>query len=343
MPHRRRGLAIKSQALLSLTLYVIFFSVLLILARAMGISQLIYIWFLPLLILEHLNQEISRIQIALSRQEIAGTCLFIRQGSWPIGLGVFWLYYPTLANINYVFFAWTLSSLAAASIGVRAIWNERLQGWKLPIDWAWLKRGIKASLTLLIATLALRGMQTIDRYWLEAISNMEIVGAYMIFIGIAGTMLSLLDAGSFSYAYPRLLHLVKAKESREISRIVSTLFLTTFTLSTLFSITLFFLMPTLLHWIGKDLYLQEIDLFYWILIATIVNALGHVPHYALYAFGRDREIAIANAVGLAVFTFTMLVLSPSFGKISVPFSLCLGFLSTALWKARDYYSCAKSV
>ena len=100
------GKYLKGQIYLSTLLYISLFiiSVPFIVNGYLPIS--ILYWFVPILFLEHVNQEIYRLLIALSKQTIASINLFIRQGVWAlVAVGI--MYFDESArHIELVFSLW---------------------------------------------------------------------------------------------------------------------------------------------------------------------------------------------------------------------------------------------
>src|SRR5690606_13458856 len=88
----------------------------------------------------------------------------------------------------------------------------------LGIDWAWLKKGVLVALPLLIATLALRGIMTVDRFAFEALNGPDLLGVYSLFMGMAGAVLAFMDAGVFAFLYPRM---ITAHNSEDLSGFLS--------------------------------------------------------------------------------------------------------------------------
>src|SRR5690606_32976023 len=73
------------------------------------------------------------------------------------------------------------------------------------IDWRWIAKGLGVALPLMLASLAVRGIFTIDRFWVEAIGGASTLGAYVLFVGVATAVLSFVDAGIVDFAYPRVI------------------------------------------------------------------------------------------------------------------------------------------
>jgi hypothetical protein len=80
-------------------------------------SYLLY-WFIPILILEHFNQELSRLLIALSEQLTSSVILFIRQGSWAIASIALMYLDSSTRHLNVVMSLWAVAGIAAACTGI---------------------------------------------------------------------------------------------------------------------------------------------------------------------------------------------------------------------------------
>ena len=200
-PNGNRGQMLKSHAALTGVLYVVLFPVaLLFLDQADWPGQLPW-WFFPLLFLEHFNQELSRLLVALSEQIAASVILFVRQGSWAIAVVILLSFHTPSRNLDTILALWAIAGVAAAAMGIWKLKKLNMGGWRSSVDWQWIKKGIVVSSALLIATLAIRGINTFDRFWLEALGGINMVAAYVLLLGVAGTLMTFLDAGVLAYAH----------------------------------------------------------------------------------------------------------------------------------------------
>jgi O-antigen/teichoic acid export membrane protein len=240
-------------------------------------------------------------------------------------------------NLDTVMALWATAGVAAAAIGIWKLRQLRMGGWANAVNWGWVKKGISVSLAFLIATLALRGMQTIDRYWLEALGSIEMVGAYVILLGVAGTLMAFLDAGVFAFAYPALIKLSHEQDHAAAKVKVRQMLMQTLALSAAFAICSWLALPYLLNWIGNTTYQNALHWYPWLLSATVLNALSMVPHYALYARGQDRHIIYSHIGALAIFVLAVWALSGSYSTLAVPLGLNVAFGFILLWKAAAYW------
>lgn len=342
VPREQHGRMIRDQAVLAVGLYVLFLPVAWLLLSHAGWPAGLAYWFIPILLLEHVNQEISRILVVLSDQIGASVLLFLRQGSWALAIVAIMTLDNAARNLPSVMAAWVVAGVAAAALGSYKLARAGMGGWQSAMDWAWIRRGVVVSVSFLAATLALRALQIIDRYWLKALVDIEAVGAYVLFTGIASTLLVFLDAGVFTFSYPELIRLHQQGQRDAMQRQLRTMLLHTLLVAVGFSIVSWFVLPYLLTWIHNPVYTHYLWLYPWVLFATVVNAVGMVPHYGLYARGVDRPIIRSHIAALIVFPLTVWGLSRIQPVLAVPLGLNVAFLTILLWKASAYFKAFRS-
>lgn len=336
-PKSERGRMLKGQAALSGSLYVAVLPVALGLLIWSGLPSLMVWWFAPILILEHFNQEVFRLLVALSRQVTASIVLFLRQGIWALAAVALMTSTPESRSLEMVLALWSAAGLAAMLLGGWAVFRLDIGGWRAAVDWRWVRQGIVVSLGLLIATIALRSVQTFDRYWIEALGGLELVGAYVLFMGIASALLAFLDAGVFAFTYPALIrHNLKNEHDLARALLLKAL-LQTILVAIGFAVGTLLALPYLVEWIANPTYQAEIRLYPWLLSAMVVNALGLIPHYGLYARSQDRPIILSHLAALGAFVVVTGLLSASHAALAVPIGLNLSFLVTLIWKSTAYF------
>lgn len=341
-PNNQRGRLLKDQAALSGILYLALLPIVVMFLHRAGWPGHLAWWFFPILLLEHFNQEMSRLLTTISEQITASWTLFVRQGSWAIVIVAWMALDPNSRHLDAVMALWACSGVAAAA---QAIWKlKKLQmgGWHAPVDWQWIKKGIVVSTAFLVATLALRGFQTIDRYWLEALAGIEIVGAYALFLGVAGSMMVFLDAGVFAYTYPALIKLSHHQEHEAAHTKVRQMFFQILAISAVFGFVSWLLLPYLLDWINKPTYKNALNLYPWLLLATIINALSMAPHYALYARDCDKPIIYSHLAALPAFVLATWAFSQTHSALAIPIGLNVAFSVILVWKTFAYCKINKS-
>lgn len=330
--HEWGGL-LKDQGALSLVLYVIVLPLLTVIFIEGLLPWSVAGWFFALLVLEHLTQELSRLLIAISEQLLASIMLFLRSGIWAVIVTALMFFRADTRDLNVVLGGWTLGSFTALLLALYRFKQLNISGWHKKIDWRWIGTGLKVAIPLLIATLALRGLLTIDRYWFADLVNLEVLGAYVLFMGISNALLSFLDAGVFAFIYPALISAHHSKDAVSFRLKLRALLWQTVILSVSFAIIALLVIDPLLVWLNKPLYLANENLFSWTLLITLLSALGMIPHYALYAQGLDRPIIHSHIASLLIFVPATWLLSLHWPLQAVPAGLCVAFLLILLWKS----------
>lgn len=327
------GGLLKDQIALSLLLYAVFIP-LLLLTFAFGLLPWsVAVWFFVLLVLEHINQELSRLLIAISEQLTASVVLLFRSGLWGIVITVWMFLDPDVRTLHHVLAAWTVGGVLALILGVTKLSTLNISGWHKRVDWQWIRKGLRIALPLLVGTLALRGIFTLDRYWFESLNGLDVLGAYVLYMGMTNALMSFLDAGVFAFKYPGLISAFHAKDDARFRHGMKTMFLQTVVLSVMFAVGAIFVVEPLLTWLDRPIYSQHLYLFYWLLVVMLLYAVGMVPHFGLYAQGSDQPLIRSHVVGVIVFVLVTLAFARLVPQLAVVIGLCASFGTILIWKA----------
>lgn len=337
--HDQWGRIIKSQLFFMAFLYSLVTLALFYLDRSKLLPAIHLAWFVGLLILEHIFQESTKILIANNSPTKANLVIFLGHGLWPICAAASMIISPDARNISFVLYTWTFGAASSSCLGIFFIMKERLGGWKTPVKWAFIRKGIIIAFPLLLSTLAIRGMLTFDRYLVDHLSGKETLSAYILFTGLAAAMLSLLEACLFYPVYPKLIEYAQKNQTEKHTKTVKEFFFNSLAFVMIFSSILLLTSRFWIDWLERNYYAENIVIFKWILIAFGAYCLSTVPHYALYSMNEDRKILGCNIASSVVF-----IISISAGIIYlerpeislIPLSLCGSFLSLFLLKGISY-------
>lgn len=340
-PNEEQGKMLKGQIFLSGLMYLFFLPISLFCLYQIDWPPYLYIWFYPILVLEHFNQEISRLLVTFSEQIAASVMQFVRQGGWAIVSVILFYFYAPSRNLNTVLALWVVAGLSALAMGTWKLRQRNIGGWKSNVDWQWVKKGVAISFAYLLSTLALRGINTFDRYLVEALGDIEMVAAYVLLLGVASTLMTFLDAGIFAYAYPALIDYYLKKDEVNAKACVRQVFIQTLFLSAAFGLLSWVFLPYLFDWIGNKIYADSLYLYPWIILAVVVNALSMAPHYALYAQGYDKPIIYSHGVSLLFFTGAAWMLKDYYGIVAIPIGLVLAFMLILIWNSWAYWKTCK--
>lgn len=331
------GALLKAQGALTLLLYVIFLPLLSLVFIKGMLPMKVVCWFFALLILEHLTQELGRLLIAVSDQLFASLVLFFRSGVWAVLITGLMFVEPDTRNLDMVFGAWSLGSMTALLLGIYRVKRMGLSGWRQDVDWSWIIKGLKVASALLIATLAIRGSFTLDRYWFQALAGLDALGAYVLFMGVCMALMSFLDAGVFAFIYPGLISAYQRRDPVGFHQGIRKLLLQTVGLCGIFSVVALVAIGPLLAWLGKPLYSDQRGLFVWILLATVFYAVSMIPHFGLYAQGRDKPIIHSHIASLIIFILATWIFAQAWPLLAVPLGLCVSFFVVLCWKSWSFF------
>lgn len=290
-------------------------------------------WLAVLMVLEHINQELCRFFIAIGSPIIASVILFMRSGIWVLPLFVLLLLGAESLRLESIFFYWACGGLLGAGFGAGCLYKMGFGGWSKHIDWYWIFRGLKIALPFLAGTLCLRAIFTLDRYVFEAYLGLDTLAAYVLFFGVAATLNSFLDAGVFAFLYPALVKYWGSNSPENFKSNGRAMLVQVIIVCLVFSMVALLMLPFLLGWLDNDVYADNKNLFYWLLIAMNLFVLSMVPHYSLYAQGLDKVIQLGHFASLAAFVFTVFIVGVFDKFISVPVALCVTFFMLLFFKS----------
>lgn len=313
----RRANVLINQAFLYSVLYGIAALVLFFFVATNVLPEKYYALILVLLVLEHFAQEINRVLVALSQQVFASYVLFVRMGLWGlVVIGSLWAL-PETRTVDFVLIAWLAGVFLACVLGLIRVTSLVPLWGRGNIDFVWLIHGLKVALPFFIASVAVRGIATFDRFFVEEFGGLELVGVYVVFIGMATAVISFIDAGVVDFAYPKLVSAARAGDryafySEMRKARTNVLWLGAFLIAACGLGGYLFV-----NTIGKKVYIENFEILYWLLLATAFNAISIVPHLGLYALRCDRAIVQSQLIGFIVFLLLAISFSDSFGMLAV--------------------------
>lgn len=290
-----------------------------------------------LLVIEHLAQEVGRLLIVLGRPLTAQVVLFIRSGAWVwIAIAVLWLA-PQYRRIEVAVGLWALGSACALLLGVAALrdlpWDRRASH----VDWRWIRRGLSVGSTYFAATLCFRGLFVVDRYVVQLVAGQEMLGVYTLYASVLSAVIAFLSSGVFDFLYPRVVAAYRNGDLHSFARSMRHLLSHTMVATAAILVLAAVGIRPIIVLIDRPIYLTNLNLFWVMLMAAALFALGMVAHYGLYAIGGDRIIVRSHVAGFVTF----LAVSGAMASkriTGVGVGLAAGFLVICLLKWWCYLS-----
>ncbi|GKW31507.1 hypothetical protein PEC730217_02870 [Pectobacterium carotovorum subsp. carotovorum] len=326
------GQLLKSQGGLVFLLYVIYIPIALLVFYNELLPWYIFPYLIVTLVLEHFCQECQRIIIADQKPLEANIGLFIRNGLWPLFL-IPLIYFNAIPHsLTSVLVAWIIGDVLAASFFIYIVYSIGISGWQHKINWKWIINGVKICSLFLIGTLALRFSSVAERYWLQDLTTIEIVGVYSFFIGISGVVSNFLDAGVIAFKYPRLIKAYANNNKEEYLKVKKDLAFQIVIWTAILVVISLLMVDFVLEFIGKSIYFEYKSIYYFTLASTVVSCISLLPHYELYAQKRDKIIIASHMISLGVFFISGMV-GLFFNKLyAIPISSLLTQIFIFLFK-----------
>jgi O-antigen/teichoic acid export membrane protein len=327
---------LRDQAVLFACSYLVVFPLLGLVFIAGLLPDKYALAFYILLILEHLSQELNRLMVIINKPLAAGAFSFIRSGAWCYALVAVYLYGLIKVDLQIVLWQW---ALADTLVLISGIWMLRKLPWAnmtWRINWTWIYEGLKVAVPFLFGTLALRGLFTLDRYFIETFSGREILGVYTLYTGICFSLIGFVDAAVFSFRYPILVSLYKSGKRAAFNAAKRDFVRQTLVVVILLTLAMGLSIVPVLQWINKPIYQQHLPVFFVLLAASAVFVISHIPHYTLYAMGQDRSIVGAHIAGFFVFIVfsELLVQSYMMGMVGVAIALLVAIV--VMWVLKQW-------
>lgn len=337
LPRTAWGGIINNQFMFYGVVYLVMFPLLLLVFFVGWLPWQMIGWFYLVLTFEHISQELYRLLVTCGRVTMANVTLFFRGGAWVLAVLLLFKIKPEIHSLTPIWACWSLGVAISIGIAIIAVRKEiDSPTGHIPTDWVWVRRGLKVATPFLIATLALRGLFTLDRYFLDLYEGKSAVGIYSFYMGIANAMMAFADAGIISRLYPRIIAAYSSGNYEEYRRHLKKLAGGIIILFVFFSLCLFLTIKPLLLYIGREVYLEHINTLWILLGAQGVYCLALVPHYALFAHGADQAIAVASVLSVIVFVGAAIFLIPHMATLGIALSVLCGMMCLGILKMVFY-------
>jgi len=258
-------------------------------------------WFYAILIFEHVATELSRLLIVHEKQMIAAISVFARNGLWAFLCVAYMYFYAERRTLEVVFLSWVLGLVFALTLSLTYLNQGGYLKISGAINYRWILSGLKVSFPLLLATLSVKALFTIDRYLLGYVSDTSIVGVYVFYMSVAAVVIAIIEQGVFNFFYPRLIRcwrLGNIEAYKKQSRAMERLFLICVVPLLVATVAM---VDFSIGFIGRPEYLNNIYVLYGALVASFFFTWSMVYYYELYSRSLDRYIVIIRFSGFLVF------------------------------------------
>jgi O-antigen/teichoic acid export membrane protein len=233
---------------------------------------------------------------------------------------------PDQRNLEFVLAAWIIGVVMACILGCSRLRKLVPGPVSKPINWSWIRCGVRVGASFILGSLSLRAFYTIDRYWVEALGGLEVLAAYSLFMGIGNAIAAFLDAAVYSFSYPGIVSAVADGDESKFKNNIIRLLLHTVSFSLVLSFAAIVIAQPVIGALGRDIYSHYFCFLYWIVFSNVLFAISMTPHYALYAKGKDGAIVLTHVCSLLFFLLLVIATDGWLGVYAVPVSVTLSFM-----------------
>lgn len=293
--------------------------------------------FFSLVVFEHLSLEIYRLLTALSRVMAASILLFIKSAGWLFFLVPLSLISGSYNNIESVLWFWMGGGVFSFVYGVYAIRDCFVFFGDASVDWRWIRKGVNRTFLFYLSSVFIVLMISSDRFIFEHLVGVEKLAPYVIYIGISNAVVSLVEAGVFVFFYPKLVSAVVGKNIMAFCFYYEDMKKQAVRVFVLIGLFAFFGGWLFLRLLGKESYVQSIDVFFVVVVAALVKVVSMVPQYGLTAIRRDNHIALINFLSVVIYFASVFFLSDFLNEFSVSAGFIFAYFFQ--WKLKSYFYC----
>jgi len=288
------------------------------------IPSTLLVYFVIITFFDQLSQECYRICIALERPQFANFLHFVKSGLWVYPLLVLPIFHKDV-TIHLILLAWVSGTFIALVIGiVKLVKLDIIRLQKANLDIAWIRKGVIVAFPFLIISVAQLTMDFSDRYFIDYFLGKADVGVYSFYYGIANVPTTLITSVLVATYYPKVINVYKFdRPLLEIRNLIRNFLWQSLGLALLICAMSIVLVHPLLDFIDKEQLLQEINLFYLMLVQVIIFSIQVVIQTELYAKHEDKFL-LYSAVAAGVLNIVLnVLLIPRLGINAAAFSTIL--------------------
>ena len=324
----KRAFILKNQFIAHLILYCILFLIGVLVFPADIIPVELLIVFLTLLIAEHISSELNRI-LQVFQLHLMASKLMLFKVLWILVLISLMHLYEEARSIDVILNFWFTNIAVSILIYFFVIKKELSveRFWQEDYSLTWIFNGFRVVLVYFLSTLLLRSLTVLDRLILEHNIDLSILGVYTVYMSLAMVVGLIVDGGIMQYYYPKLISSVgKGSSQEKVVAIVKSMLLKTGGVVIMGVSFLFVFTESFLNLLSDSLYLENIEVFWWLLLVSSTFSFMLIPHFVLYAYHLDRENLLANALSLSVFILIIYYYSTNLTMLNMAHSLAISFI-----------------
>ena len=295
------------------------------------------IFFYAILIFEHLAQEAYRTFVVFSKPIIANIILFLRTGSWAYLILILWTAgVDELKSLRWLYLFWMCGGIAALAVSLYFLAKFKFKSVKhIPIDWKWIKQGIKVSLLFFIGTVGYKIIEFADRYFIDYYHTKEEVGVYTFYANMCNIVETFVHTAVIIIFSPRLIE-TSHKSNYDYRKTLAQFAKQVVIYTIIIGVALAILIIPLLKSLENDEYIRDYNAFVVLVLSKMVLNFSLIFHYILYVRKNDFPIIKATIIACVINILLNFILIPTMSIMGAALATLTSFLIVMLMKM--YYT-----
>jgi len=305
---------IRSQFAVHIVVYIAFLPLILFLLSDTFIPLKYIMWFGGMLLLEHITFEIVRFLIALQHPLCANLIILSRSFLWTTAFLITSYISPSFLSIKSLLIFWVSGLSMALLISIGLLFKVKVLPFEtLKIDIPFIKAAIRGSFIFLMSSICSNTIEFSNRYFLMYHRSSFEVGVYSFFQNIVNLMDVFIYTAVVMILLPKLIEAKSKQEDFAYKNKLCVMQGGIFYGTVFLAAALFLFIGPFLSFISKGEMVDNISIFYLLLIGAIVLSLSLIGHYTLYIHHGERVILASTFTGAVVNIILNTILIPSYG------------------------------
>jgi O-antigen/teichoic acid export membrane protein len=318
---------IKSQYFIHIITYITIIPILLFLLSSNFISIELIPKFAALLIFEHLSFEIIRFLTSLQKPIMANIIFLFRSIVWIIPFVIISYLNNRMFNLNILINFWIFGLFISLIIGIIFLYKINLFPFKnIKIDYSFILKALKGSSIFLLASVLNKISFYSSRYFLKYLRTPIDVAIISFYQNILQIIEIFIYTSIVMILLPKIIKNKNKGLHNTYTRNVNIFYSAIFWLTIIFIILLFIFIKPFLVFIGKDVLITNIRIFYLLGIGFLLLNIFQIFHYNLYINQKDTIILKASIFGFILNIISSYLLIIHYGL----YGSCIAFVLTVI-------------
>jgi hypothetical protein len=259
-----------------------------------------YLYYFPFLIAgECITNEIIRLQSVCEMATSSNVTNFLKSAFWMIGV-ILTRYYKVGVVLDQVFQFWIIGLLVAIVWSIKTFPVKINQIFEAEVPKDFFKRSVSIIARILVGTIAIRSLFSIDRIYVDFEYGSMVAGVYGFFVSLSSALLAILDALYFNRLFPPLIKMA-GNDYAEATKLSLKMEVNSLLIGVLALTSYVLVGPILFDFIGKSEMINFQFMGFLLIASYILYAVSLGPNCLLYAIGKDKLVSLIHLAGLLVF------------------------------------------